>query len=142
VAVEMDAANAALARRNVSPWSARCDVIESAVWTTDGTVRYFIEPGNEYGASIQPDGQEVPSVSLETLIGDGDPVDYVKMDIEGAEREVLQQRTRWADHVRCMAVEIHGPGYNMPECVADLEALGFATSVIRNHFAAVLAWHP
>ena len=142
VAVEMDAENAALARMNVSPWTGRCDVIESAVWTTDGTVRYVLDPGIEYGASIQPHGREVPSVSLNTLIRGGEPIDYLKIDIEGAEKEVLRQRTEWADSVRCINVETHGSDYGVRECTADLQALGFATSVMRNHFGAVLAWRP
>ena len=52
VGVEMDAANAALARANVAAWAERCRVVESAVWTTDGMVRYMLTPGEEWGASM------------------------------------------------------------------------------------------
>jgi FkbM family methyltransferase len=141
VGIEIDAANATLARANVAAWGGRCSLLESAVWTNDGTVRYTIEPGNEYSASIEMDGREVPAVSLETLLDEnGAPVDYVKMDIEGAERDVLRLHTGWADRVRCLKVEVHGPSYTVPECVADLETLGFSTSVALDHFGAVLAW--
>jgi FkbM family methyltransferase len=37
-----------------------------------------------------------------------DRVDFVKMDIEGAEREVLRRNTRWTLRVHSIKVEAHG----------------------------------
>lgn len=51
-------------------------------------------------------------------------VDYIKMDIEGAERDVLRLNTEWATRVRCIKVELHG-GYTKAQCIGDLSALGF-----------------
>jgi FkbM family methyltransferase len=126
--VELDAGNATLARRNVAPWADRCDVLQAAVWVHDGTVAYDGVRGEEVGFHVQDGGWPVPALSLNRLLErEDDPdavIDYVKMDIEGAEREVLRANTEWAAHVRTMKVEVHDP-YTVPECVADLEALGF-----------------
>jgi hypothetical protein len=57
----------------------------------------------------------------------GRDVDYVKLDIEGAERDLLTANTGWAARVRCISVEVHSP-YRVEECLRDLAALGFRTS--------------
>jgi hypothetical protein len=55
-------------------------------------------------------------------------VDYAKMDIEGAEREVLRSGQSWAPRVRAIKVEIHPP-YTAQACEDDLRALGFETQI-------------
>jgi hypothetical protein len=50
-------------------------------------------------------------------------VDFVKMDVEGAEKELLKTAEDWAHKVRCIKVEIHPP-YSVAECLADFSSLG------------------
>ena len=42
-------------------------------------------------------------------------VDYAKIDIEGAERELLRDNAGWAERVRTVNVEVHEP-YTVEEC--------------------------
>jgi Methyltransferase FkbM domain len=56
------------------------------------------------------------------------PVDYVKMDIEGAERTVLKHNTDWVTKVKAISVEVHSP-YVPSECRDDLKALGFEARI-------------
>jgi FkbM family methyltransferase len=139
--VELDTKNADLGRRNVAPWSERCRLLGAAVWVRDDGVLYRRWPGFEYGSAVVPVAQwESPladltarSMSLNTLLcshGVGASIDYVKMDIEGAERFVLRENTQWAKSVLRIAVEVHQP-YTLSECARDLENLGFRTSVRR-----------
>lgn len=143
VCVEPDPENAALARRNLEPWQDRCEVVEAAVWPSDGRIGFRLEPGHEYGAQVVsklggPGVRSVRTVSLASLVGTRDEhVDYMKMDIEGAEREVLRASTDWARHVAVIRVETHKP-YTMAECAHDLEALGFEPDVDRRHWAFVV----
>ena len=84
--------------------------------------------------------QTIPVTTLDTLLGgrfEGARL-FVKMDIEGAERDVLAQNTEWASHVGCIKVEVHGD-YTPDDCVRDLERLGFRARRDRRHEAAVLA---
>lgn len=53
-------------------------------------------------------------------------VDYAKVDIEGAECELLRTRGEWAERVSAIKVEVHAP-YTVEECRRDLGALGFST---------------
>jgi FkbM family methyltransferase len=136
--VELDADNADLARLNTAPWGERCEVVHAAVWPEDGEVRYERWAGGtaSYRAEGGPD--RAPAVSLDTLLREhGGPVDYLKVDVEGAERRLLRERAAWAHSVRCLKVEVHDP-YTVEECERDLRALGFETEVDPRHWACVI----
>jgi FkbM family methyltransferase len=142
-AVEMDASNADLLRRNLAPLADRCETIEAAVWPHDGQVHYRRERGGELGYRAadtpSPGSHPAPALTLDALaagLGEA-PVDFVKMDIEGAEERVLRENTRWARRARAIKVEVHPP-YDTSACRRDLEALGFRTSLDDRHGAAVL----
>lgn len=148
VGVELDSANAGLCRHNIAPWEDRCRVIEGAVWAEDGDVQYEHREGCEDGLSVgakSGDGRgrlrTVQALSLNTIISEvcspGQTVDYVKMDIEGAEREILGRNTDWAARVRSIKVELHGD-YSKQDCVADLQRLGFRAWADNNHALCVV----
>jgi FkbM family methyltransferase len=140
LAVELDRENAALCRRNTSRWRERCEVLEAAVWTEDGFVTYEIDPTREYGAHVAEQGRRASAVSLNTLLTEhGSPVDFVKVDLEGAEASILRTNTEWAAGIRCIKVEPHAP-YTPEDCAADLRRLGFQTRTDRDRFRAVLGW--
>ncbi len=137
VGLELEPENARLCRRNVAPWAERCTVIEAAAWTNDGEIAFTGEPAASVGYHVSADGEadggagagahSARALSLDTVLAahtPGETVDYVKMDIEGAEAAVLTERTGWAERVRAMTVEVHEP-YTVEACVADLERLGF-----------------
>jgi FkbM family methyltransferase len=133
VGVEIDEGNARLCSKNIAPWRDRCELIRAAVWTEDEPVTYRADLDDELGFHIDhaEGNATVAGLSLNTLrehTGDA-PVDYVKMDIEGTEAQVLKQNVEWAEHVRCIKVEVHPP-YTVEECTEDLRLLGFATRPI------------
>jgi FkbM family methyltransferase len=140
--VELDPANLELCRRNLAPWADRCVARYGAVWDRPGEIEYSAEPGLEYGFRVGKGRgvrRSAPAVTLDQLadLAGHAPIDYVKMDIEGAERQVLRNATDWARLVRCINVETHEP-YTVRDCVADLERLGFATRIQRRHWASVI----
>jgi FkbM family methyltransferase len=141
VGVELDADNAALCRENIAAWPDRCELIHAGVWPTDGTVEYARHPGRAQSFHIASEqaSASAPAISLNTLLertGTG-RVDYVKMDIEGAEERVLKEATEWAQRIRSIKVEIHG-SYTVERCIEDLKRLGFRTEAIPKHRGGVL----
>jgi len=139
--VELDGENAELCQQNIAPWSDRCTVLHAAIWSTDGTVRYRLEPRREYGARVvtgTPDLQSVTAISLNSIVARlGRNVDYLKMDIEGVEGEILGKNNEWAEQVRVIAVEVHPP-YSVESCLRDLRALNFEATPMPNHWAGVV----
>lgn len=147
VGVELDHANAVLCKRNVAPWSDRCTVVEGAIWYADGEISYAAN-GNQDAYSVTLTGNtpaercvaKAPAIALDTLLAlTGDPpcVDFVKLDIEGAEKFVLRENTAWASRVRCIKAELHY-GYSKAACIADLERLGFRAREDLNHNLCVV----
>ncbi len=145
VGVELDDANAGEAEHNIAPWSPRCSLLRGAVCIEDGTVQYVRNHGHEQGfhigdvrageAANLSSARAIRLSKLSQEYPDG-AIDYVKMDIEGAEREVLRVDTDWAKRVRTINVEVHHP-YTVGECAADLHALGFVATVSTRHPAQV-----
>ncbi|MBA2522346.1 MAG: FkbM family methyltransferase, partial [Solirubrobacterales bacterium] len=111
VGVELDPANLDLARRNLEPVAERIELVEGAVWPEPGTVEYGISEGDGEDAFRvgESGGRAAQAITLDELRERfGDP-DYVKMDIEGAECEVLARNTSWAAAVPLIGVEYHRP---------------------------------
>ena len=139
VGVELDDVNAELARRNVAPWAERCLVENAAVWPSDGEAWYDPWPGGTATYRATPDaggGRRVRAISLASLVAKHGPVDYMKVDVEGGERALLQDGSGWASRVRTIKVELHG-SYARAACEADLTRLGFEARVDPRHWACV-----
>ncbi|MGH9187534.1 MAG: FkbM family methyltransferase, partial [Acidimicrobiales bacterium] len=116
ICVEPDAGNVEVCRRNVAPWADRVEVIHAAVWSSHEPVEIVDGKDLEWAFRMQPatraDGSRVASVTMDDLVRrspDG-RVDVLKMDVEGAEREVFSHAGAWLDVVGNIAIELHGDG--------------------------------
>ena len=140
VAVELDGPTAAVCRRNVAAWGERCRVIEGAAWSARGALVYEVASSSSQAHRVVtapgPATAATLGIPVEDLVG-SEGVDYIKMDIEGAESEVLRVNTGWASRVRAIKVEVHPP-YTVDECATDLQALGFSTRIDERHWACVV----
>jgi FkbM family methyltransferase len=151
VGIELDGDNVLLARANLAPWRGRCEVVHGAVWTSDTEVFYAPLPGHTAGHQIGGTGSDspagtvrVPAFSLNTLLdrhAPGGQVDYLKMDVEGAECALLSETVEWARRVACMKVEVHHP-YGVDDCERDMRALGFETRTDPRHRGCVIGVRP
>lgn len=141
--VELDRENHEVCQRNVEPFRSRCNVIHGAVWTSDGEVGYG---GTEsWGYSVVENSTRdrlVRSYRMPALLDllTSSVVDYVKMDIEGAEAKVLEDASDWIDRVRCLKVEIHQP-YTVDACILHLQRHGMTCYRDTRHRACVVAWN-
>jgi FkbM family methyltransferase len=143
LALEPDPENFAQLCRNVAGED-RIEPVRAALWGREGRVR-LTDPGQGawalrteeirgYGRGRREgaggecrDRGPVPAVTLEALLASHglDRVDVLKLDIEGAEREVLAGASAWMDRVRAVVVELHeslAPGATaaFQAAVADL----------------------
>jgi FkbM family methyltransferase len=146
--VELDRSNAALAARNIAPWRDRAEVLHAAVWTSGGEVAYAGLRSEEWGFKVveSPAAADAtvtgkaPALTMPELLdrlAPGGTVDYVKMDVEGAEATLLAEAGAWAPSVRCIKVEVHAP-YDVAGCMRDLRAAGFDVTVDGRHPSCVV----
>jgi FkbM family methyltransferase len=142
--IEMDQGNADMCRANIAPYVPRCEVLVGAAWKEDGEITYGGD--TEWGFRVIPESCDGPhrvrAFSIPSLIDrlGVQRVDFMKMDIEGAEMDVLAGARKWAERVGCLKVEVHPP-YTLTACVRDLEGAGMRCEVLPNHFGCVLASH-
>ena len=149
IAVELDRDNIEIAKRNIDFLKPRCKLIHAAVWPTNGHIVYG---GNEeWGfhvleqpADVRSDVKKAPARTLDTIFEKCHikTVDYLKMDIEGAEANVLQGSMEWIRHVQSMKIELHpqfNPEANLENCFDALLSFGFKCWKDNDHPQCVVA---
>lgn len=81
------------------------DVVEAAVWKNDGEMKF--QPDGADGGSLVASGEGIPVKTVDILKWMHQPIDLLKMDIEGAEMQVLEHCHPKLGNVRNIAVEYH-----------------------------------
>ncbi len=149
-AFEADPDNCALLRHNLARHGlADVEVVEAAVCAYDGEVTVYGEPPGEmpwtWDLSILPDmwdkgAQQARSVRAARLSAWlVEPIDFMKLDVEGAEEAVLAECAPDLHLVRAACVEVH-PGrrrdgrsaVDEARIAALLQTAGFELQVVRS----------
>ncbi len=113
VAVEPDAANAALLLHNTRDQK-NVETIQAGLWSTSGHLR--IKDKSVDANSFQVERVEalsantLPAISISEILAktELDRIDIVKLDIEGAEKEIFQRGFEsWLPKTRLLIVELH-----------------------------------
>jgi FkbM family methyltransferase len=134
IAVEPDAGNFALLQANLAPYAGRCTLINSAIWSRRTGLRLSEVPfrdGREWSVSVreaQPgEPAQMQAVTLNEIVAESkfDRISLLKIDIEGAEKEVLSGALEpWLSKTDVLTIELH-----------DAECYGlFETAVASQHF--------
>jgi len=141
--VELDFNNFELAKKNLSSLEKSCKIIHAAAWSENGSVNYGGD--QEWGFSIlnadsQNNIKKVSAKTLDVIFQEFniDHVDYLKMDIEGAEKSVLENPEKWISKVRSMKLEIHSPT-TIDWCMGVLKKYDFKCTKDTIHPSAVIA---
>lgn len=129
IAVEPSPRNARLARENFRQNAVRGEVIDAAIGPTDSKATFVAADSSNLGRVEQSGrGIEIDVISMNTLLRrlpHSDLVDLLKIDIEGAEGELLLGDARWLGRVRCIIAEFHPALIDCAAIVRRLESLGF-----------------
>lgn len=146
VGVELDAQNAALAIQNTRFMGSRCEVIHAGIWYEDGEISYS-DDCEEWGYRVtdhtgkpHKTSLTAPGFTVDTLMKrlNLNKIDFVKMDIEGAENKVIHKGAKWLNSVNSLNIEIHTPA-TYESCVKVLEPMGFDCDRSTVHSMGLLA---
>ncbi|MEO8589897.1 MAG: FkbM family methyltransferase [Flavobacteriales bacterium] len=112
VAVEPDPENFDLLRRNTASLKG-VELLQAALTPMDGMIgfeRDGLNPSGFHIRDLKTGEQGVPAISMRTLMERFglERVDLLKLDIEGAEKELFEAADlAWMDRVDTIAVELH-----------------------------------
>jgi FkbM family methyltransferase len=130
IAVEPSTANARLAIRNLDENRVPATVIRAAVAGREGEAVFV--PGREPNLGRTDDRSEesesyerVEAITMSSILDEiGGSVSLVKVDIEGAESELLSDPS-WLDYVQAVIVEFHPDVVDYPALAQLIESRGF-----------------
>jgi FkbM family methyltransferase len=110
------------------------ELINKAVWREDGAVRFFPEGADSGRVDLSRGAADTITIDAISAPGflDGDRVDYLKIDIEGAEADVLPACGPYLGNVERVFVEFHsrvGQPQRLDEIVDVLAQAGFRLHV-------------
>lgn len=131
IAVEPEAANYALARRNLAPYP-NVHLVRGGIWCRDAWLAVENPHADSWAFRVHEVAEHAEGAcqghSIDGLLRRFglDGADLVKLDIEGAEVEVFSQGSlRWLDRMGAVVIELHGK--KAESVVRDtMNALGLA----------------
>jgi FkbM family methyltransferase len=113
-----------------------------AAWNRNGTV-HFDDSGQSYVHHISTSGRlEVPARTIDSLLDEAglETVDLIKIDVEGAEAQLLTDMSPWAHRAGAVVVELHN-GLSFDWFARCVQAAGFEAlrpgDFFRGHPAAL-----
>jgi FkbM family methyltransferase len=118
IAIEPEENNFSLLRENVKPLN-NVTVIHAALWDKNEDVN-LVDPGlgesgfmtedkNELGNFPRKFRHSIKGITIDKLIEDYElhTIDILKIDIEGAEKEIFKDTLSWIERVNMLIIELH-----------------------------------
>jgi len=113
IAIEPETENFALLQRNCSSVP-NITMIQAALWSTGGEKLSVTNPGaGAWGFRTEPDsvtkGPLIETISIDDVLERSGltEIDILKIDIEGAEREIFSAHPAWLRRVSSIVIELH-----------------------------------
>ncbi len=115
------------------------DLINKAVWTSNTNLEFSSSGADSGRIALNSDTNlvTVPATRLSTILGQR-PVDFLKMDIEGAEIEVIKDCAQELAQIRYVFVEFHSftnKQQELGQLLQTFEAQGFRLHVRPEHIS-------
>jgi FkbM family methyltransferase len=109
------------------------ELVNKAVWSSETVLNFVVEGGDAGHVGGEGNGgtMQVPAVRLKDFLAKG-PVDLLKVDIEGAEVEVLHDCPDMLHNVKAVCMEFHsyvGKKQGLGEMIKLFEDRGFRSHV-------------
>jgi len=122
-----------IAARNLNPY-ANATLLRKGLWDCETTLRFSEDSTGSSVCSEKPAATHIETTDVSTILQQygADHIDILKMDIEGAERNViLNNSDSWLRRTSIIIVELHGSQITN-ECTSFLNKKGFTSSRYRS----------
>lgn len=141
IAVEPEPNNISFLKANTSKFN-NVWIIEKAAWSRKETVRFYLYSGPAGHSIIDQfkDYIKVQADTLDNIVKAWDRIDFTKIDVQGAELQVLKGAEEMLKKTRKIVVETHYSGERAlyPKVSTFLKTRGFTVRVTPNRI--VHAW--
>jgi FkbM family methyltransferase len=133
VVIEPNPDNYKFVKRNIEPYGDRITLLNKGLWSRAARLKVEGDEMESHvvettGDDFDVDATDVPSI----LATCGGRIDVLKLDIEGAEAEVLGPGAQqWIDRVGFVVVETHGPQIEA-DILQRMAGFGFQANRYRN----------
>ena len=141
--VEIDEGNFFIAKKNLQPLKKRAKIIHATVWHENGKVVYgdkqewgfrILNENDKAEIKYDAEAKTVDSIFDEFNLT---RVDYLQMDVEGAEGKILQNPEKWITKVKSIKIEYHYQN-TYEGCSNLLKKHGFECKKDSNHPACII----
>lgn len=108
ISIEPDPSNVEVLRRNIAPYR-NVEAVQAAVWF-ESTTLGLDDRGDKSGIQVRADATGgVRAMTIEEVLAmAGTPrIDILKLDIEGAEKELFEHDPSWLGNVGVLMIELH-----------------------------------
>ncbi len=108
IAVEPDDSNFGMLQANTARYT-NIYKVKAAIWKDNTSVNLSGETNSDFQVSLEGNDKVVDGITVEGLLNRFavNYVDVMKIDIEGAEKEVFEASRIWIDKVGMIVVELH-----------------------------------
>lgn len=145
IGCEMNKGNYDIAMENTKHYDG-VEIINTAIWIHNEGINYNDNASNDsYSISIDDDKKDqnvhVPSITIDRLISDNNitSINYLKMDIEGAETSILDENLEWLNIVEALGIEFHSDEETLNKYKSIIENKGFKVWRDTRHWNSILA---
>lgn len=116
IAMEPAPENFHVMEQNLAPYGRRAKLVQAAIWPTSTDlqlVRKHFRDKLDWSNQVKPaedkTADTIRGMTMPELLAEAqqDKIDLLKIDIEGAEKELFTGDTNWLRHVRNLCMEIH-----------------------------------
>ena len=133
IAVEPEGSNVALLKKNTFFYP-NISVVQAGIWGKEA----FLDIANPEAESSDFQLQEsdlrlIRGLTIEAIRSqEGNRfIDILKLDIEGAEREVFSNPEGWLDHVNILIVELHGDNESLDKAIEKYKHVDYGKGDVR-----------
>ncbi|HUC79796.1 MAG TPA: FkbM family methyltransferase [Flavisolibacter sp.] len=147
IGVELDQGNYSLCKKNAAQFK-NAHILNKAVWYEKNVVKYDPTQNKDAFSAVDKSSKdasstfiEVEAITIREIMEQNglDKVDFIKMDIEGAEFDIFQAGdTSWLDSVNAIHIEIHKKEW-FHSIINTLNTKNFVVTPDENHWSAIFA---